>query len=71
MAVFRRWLTRNALRRGLIDGNQAWITVGVVVLGTRFLRRITARRPKLILREVIRPGETFILSEPSEGTSPN
>jgi hypothetical protein len=71
MTALRRWLTRNALRRGLLDGNRAWMTVGVLVFGARFLRRLAKPTPKLVFRQAIQPGETLIISQPGAGTGPN
>jgi hypothetical protein len=58
---------RRGMRRGLRDGSQVWLTVGVAAMAVRMLQRLARPRPEVISEE-LRPGETLVithLAEPS------
>lgn len=56
MAMSRGW------RRGIGDGNRAWAVVGGVALATHLARRILRRDEETVIRELLRPGESFVVT---------
>ncbi|HYD10700.1 MAG TPA: hypothetical protein VEA78_11405 [Acidimicrobiales bacterium] len=55
-------LRRRALLKGPFGGSRGWTYVWAVLFGARLLKRLTAGKEELLLREEIQPGETLIIS---------
>lgn len=51
------YLRRNALRKGLLGGNPAWVVVGVMVWAPRVMRRLFGRTEELVSSERLKPGQ--------------
>jgi len=54
-AVIRRFLTRNATKRGFLGGSRPWMAVGVVLFGARVFNRFFGGEAK---------GKTLVISYP-------
>jgi len=54
-----RWGMRAGWRRGVQGGSRAWVVIGGVAVVAHLAGRALAREEETILREPIRPGETF------------
>lgn len=57
---------RTGLRRGLLEGSRPWLVVGVAAASVRILRRVTASEEKVVLREVLPPGSTVVITNGTE-----
>jgi len=55
-------LRRRALRLGLLGGSRGWTYVWAVLFAARLLKRLTAGKEEILLKEEIQPGETLIIS---------
>lgn len=63
-----RFLMRYGTTRGLLGGSRAWTVVAVLGWSLRLLRRNRGSEPKVVLSEVLHPGEILEirhLPEPS------
>lgn len=54
-------LETRARQRGLRGNSGAWLAVWVLVVGTRYLRRLAVRQP-VVVREVLAPGERLVIT---------
>ena len=52
---------RKGLRRGLIDGNRVWLSIGVAAVGVRLVQRLASPGEPIIVRERLAPGETLVI----------
>jgi hypothetical protein len=52
-----KYLKSNALRKGLLGGNPAWVVVGVIVWTPRLMRRLFGRTEEVVSTEKLRPGQ--------------
>ena len=52
-----RTLARSGLRRGLLEGRRGWLMIGVTATGLRLLGRLTSRKPEVVYRTELSPGE--------------
>ena len=64
-----RTLARNGLRRGLLEGRRGWLMVGVTATGLRLVARLTARKPEVVYRTKLSPGDRLEIRAlpPDEG----
>jgi hypothetical protein len=60
LIVILRGLTWTGLRRG-VNGSRAWLTVGILAVGIRSLRRIARREPEVLYRTKVKPGDVLVL----------
>jgi hypothetical protein len=60
------WLIRHGLRRGwrrgVVNGERAWLYAGAAALLLRLLLRAVAKEESVVYREVLRPGERVVIS---------
>jgi hypothetical protein len=63
-AIIRRYLTRNATKRGFLGGSRPWMAVGVVLFGARLFNRFIGGEPKVIYSEKLDRGKTLVISYP-------
>jgi hypothetical protein len=60
------WLIRMGLRRGwrhgVLNGEKAWLYVGAGALLLRLLVRALGKEEKVVFREVLQPGERFLVT---------
>lgn len=54
-----RLLMRKGWRRGVVQGNRAWVVVGGVAFLAHLAGRALAREEETVFREKLRPGESF------------
>ena len=55
-------LRRRALRRGPLGGSRGWTYLWAVLFAARLVKRLTAGKEELLLREEIEPGQTLVIS---------
>jgi len=63
-AIIRRYLMRNATRRGFLGGSRPWMAVGVVLFGARLFNRFIAGEHKVLYAEKLDRGKTLVISYP-------
>lgn len=59
-----RVLRQRSLVEGVWHGRTVWLAVGAVVWGARGVRKALERNEQVLLREVLKPGQQLIISEP-------
>jgi hypothetical protein len=59
-----RMLRQRSLVEGVWNGRRGWLGVAAVVWGGYGLRKAFARSDKVLLREVLKPGQEILISEP-------
>jgi hypothetical protein len=62
--VIRRYLTRNATKRGFLGGSRPWMAVGVVLFGARLFNRFFGGADKVLYSEKLDRGKTLVISYP-------
>lgn len=55
-------LMRTGLRKGLLEGSRAWLTVGALAGGVRLLRRVTRKEPEVLLCEELPEGAVMVIA---------
>ena len=60
LRVFLWRLTWTGLRRG-VNGSRVWLTIGILAVGIRSLRRIARREPEVLYRTKVKPGDVLVL----------
>ena len=57
------YVRRQAVVRGVLGGQRAWLVLGGLAWGVRLLRRVAGtRRLRPVLTEELRPGESLVVS---------
>jgi|tagenome__1003787_1003787.scaffolds.fasta_scaffold18295475_1 hypothetical protein len=56
-------LRQRGVTDGLFGGHRGWLAVGALVWGARGLHKAFGRNEKVLLREVLRPGQQLIIAE--------
>lgn len=59
---FLRMLRRRSLRRGVLEGNRAWLLLGGAVWGLRALQWALRPSPERVMLGELREGETIVIS---------
>jgi hypothetical protein len=49
-------------RRGVVEGNRAWIVVGGLALVGHLAGRVLTRDEEVVVREKLNPGESFLVT---------
>jgi hypothetical protein len=57
---------RRGFRRGVLDGNGAWIAIGGAALLANLLGRALGAEPDVVFSEVLEPGESFVVTHRPE-----
>lgn len=60
---YTRYVREQTVVEGLFNGSKFWLLVGGGVWGVRALRRASGRTERVVLREVIQPGERIVISQ--------
>lgn len=64
-----RWAIRLGLRqgwrKGVLEGNRIWIVLGGAAVLGHLGARVVGGEPDVVFRELIRPGETFLVNHES------
>ena len=61
MAILSYLRTRS-LKEGLLRGRRGWFAIGVVLWTVRLVRRISSRSPQIVSKEILRAGESVLIS---------
>ena len=57
-----RRLTRTAITRGFVGGSRAWMVVGTAAIALRVTARVAGKRPRVVYKQTLRPGESVLVT---------
>ena len=57
-----RKLERTGVRKGLFGDSKAWFYVGTGLWTLRLVRRLAERKPDILLREELKPGQRIVIA---------
>lgn len=60
---YGRYLREQSVIEGVFNGSKLWLLIGGGVWGVRAIRRASGRTERVVLREVLEPGERIIISQ--------
>lgn len=60
---YTRYLREQTVVEGVFGGRKLWLALGAVLWGARALRRASGRTERVVLREVIQPGERIVITQ--------
>lgn len=61
-----RFGMKHGFRRGVLDGNRAWIVIAGVALLAHLGGRALGAEPEVVFSEVLQPGESFVITHTRE-----
>lgn len=62
MKLSLNYLVRRGLRRGLVDGETAWLVVGGTALALQLALRVVRKREEVVFSEKLGIGESLIIT---------
>lgn len=62
-SAYTRYLREQTVLEGVFGGRKLWLALGAVLWGARALRRATGSSERVVLHEVIQPGEQIVISQ--------
>ena len=62
-SAYTRYLREQTIVEGVFGGRKLWLGLGALIWGFRALRRASGRTERVVLREVIQPGERIVISQ--------
>lgn len=57
-----RYLVRNGFRKGLLEGNRAWLVLGGVGLLVKLYKKASGSEPKVVYSEELPVGQAIIIA---------
>jgi hypothetical protein len=60
---YTKYLREQTIVEGVFGGRKLWLGLGALLWGFRALRRASGRTERVVLREVIQPGERIVISQ--------
>ena len=57
-----RTLERTGVRKGLFGDSKAWFYVGTGLWTLRLVRRMAERKPEILVREQLKPGQRIVIA---------
>lgn len=60
---YTRYVREQTVVEGVLGGRKLWLGLGALLWGFRALRRASGRTERIVLREVIQPGERIVISQ--------
>jgi len=57
-----RRLTRAGMTRGFVGGSRPWMIAGTLAIALRFTARVAGKRPRVVYKQTLRPGETVLVT---------
>jgi hypothetical protein len=60
---YARYLREQTIVEGVFGGRKLWLGLGALLWGARAIRRASGRTERVVLREVIQPGERIVISQ--------
>lgn len=52
---------RTGVRKGLLGGQRRWLALGILAYGFRTVRRWAERRPEVVYRTSLEPGQALLV----------
>jgi hypothetical protein len=60
---YTRYIREQTVVEGVFGGRKLWLALGAVLWGARALRRASGGTERVVLREVIQPGERIVITQ--------
>lgn len=60
---YSRYLREQSVVEGVLNGRKIWLVVGGGLWGVRALRRATGGTERVVLREVLEPGQRIVITQ--------
>lgn len=60
-------LLRNGLKKGLVGGSRAWLTIGALAGGVRLLQRMARKEPEVLMCEELPAGGVLVITHKGPG----
>lgn len=60
---YTRYLREQSIVEGVFGGRKLWLVLGGGLWGARAIRRASSRTERIVLREVIQPGDRIVISQ--------
>jgi hypothetical protein len=60
---YTRYLREQSIVEGIFGGRKLWIALGGLLWGARAIRRASSRTERVVLREVMQPGDRIVISQ--------
>lgn len=68
MGSLGSYVRARGIKDGLLRGNRMWTVLGAVVWGARLIARMAGRRPEIVAREVLAPGQSITITSIERST---
>jgi hypothetical protein len=62
----RRRLRYTAFRKGVVGSSGVWLTIWVLFVGGRIVRRVFGRYPTTVYRATLEPGQSLVIAHGRE-----
>jgi hypothetical protein len=62
MGSLGQYLRTRGVKDGLLKGQRVWAVVGAVAWIIRLVARMASRRPEMVAREVLQPGQSITIT---------
>ena len=62
-SAYTRYLREQTIVEGVFGGRKLWLALGAALWGARALRRATGGAERIVLHEVIKPGEQIVITQ--------
>ncbi len=60
---YTRYLREQSVVEGILNGRKLWLVLGGGLWGVRALRRATGGTERVVLREVLEPGQRIVITQ--------
>lgn len=61
-------LRRNSIYKGLLGGERKWLVIGAIVWVPRLLRKALGKNEQVVTTEVLKPGQSLLLTTIPQAT---
>lgn len=62
MSSLGAYVSARGIKDGLLRGKRLWTVLGIVVWVLRLIARMASRKPVLVAREVLQPGQSITIT---------
>jgi hypothetical protein len=69
MGSFTAYVSARGIKDGLLRGKKLWTVLGGVLWAIRLIARMASRKPILVAREVLQPGQSITITSVEQADS--
>jgi hypothetical protein len=62
MSSLGAYVSARGIKDGLLRGKRLWTVLGIVVWVFRLIARMASRKPVIVAREVLQPGQSITIT---------